>query len=107
WGRKPAAPREGLVGEDRLLTWGRLPLSAGRREDQRRSRRKAMPYQVIEGIPVFGEPEAQALAQAKMCARTGNVVGVLLMVDHHRGYSQLIGSVVVYRPNQVRSLSVR
>ena len=60
-----------------------------------------MPYQVIEGIPVFGEPEAQALAQAKMCARTGNVVGVALMADHHKGYSQPIGGVVVYEPDQV------
>ncbi|BAS26197.1 RtcB family protein [Limnochorda pilosa] len=60
-----------------------------------------MPYQVIDGVRVFGEPEPQALAQAKTCARTGRVAGVALMADHHKGYSQPIGGVVVYEPDQV------
>lgn len=34
--------------------------------------------------------------QAKMCARTGNVIQALLIADHHKGYSQPIGGVVVY-----------
>ncbi|AKG33257.1 hypothetical protein VK70_00380 [Paenibacillus durus ATCC 35681] len=45
---------------------------------------------------VWGTPDAGALAQAKMCADTGNVVQTLLMADHHKGYSQPIGGVVVY-----------
>lgn len=34
--------------------------------------------------------------QARMCEENGNVVQTLLMADHHKGYSQPIGGVVVY-----------
>lgn len=60
-----------------------------------------MPYQIIDGVRVFGDPDPQALAQARTCARTGRVMGVALMADHHKGYSQPIGGVVVYEPDQV------
>ncbi|MDD9271524.1 RtcB family protein [Paenibacillus sp. GCM10023248] len=55
-----------------------------------------MAYQHIEGVRVWGNPDSGALAQAKICANTGNVVQTLLMADHHKGYSQPIGGVVVY-----------
>ncbi|RAU98871.1 RtcB family protein [Paenibacillus sp. YN15] len=55
-----------------------------------------MAYQVIDGIRIWGSPDAGALAQARTCAGTGQVVQTLLMADHHQGYSQPIGGVVVY-----------
>ncbi|WP_025845867.1 RtcB family protein [Paenibacillus ehimensis] len=55
-----------------------------------------MAYQIIDGVRVWGSPEAGALAQAKTCAEHGNVVQALLMADHHKGYSQPIGGVIVY-----------
>ncbi|MDN4066607.1 RtcB family protein [Paenibacillus vini] len=55
-----------------------------------------MTYQNIDGVRVWGKPDDGALAQAKTCAETGNVVQTLLMADHHKGYSQPIGGVVVY-----------
>ncbi|WP_284642002.1 RtcB family protein [Paenibacillus silviterrae] len=55
-----------------------------------------MAYQNIDGVRVWGNPDEGALAQAKTCAETGNVVQTLLMADHHKGYSQPIGGVVVY-----------
>ncbi|MDR0266642.1 RtcB family protein [Paenibacillus sp.] len=55
-----------------------------------------MAYQNIDGVRVWGNPDNGALAQAKTCAETGNVVQTLLMADHHKGYSQPIGGVVVY-----------
>ncbi|KIL40249.1 metallophosphatase [Gordoniibacillus kamchatkensis] len=55
-----------------------------------------MAYQNIDGVRVWGNPDSGALAQAKTCAETGHVVQTLLMADHHKGYSQPIGGVVVY-----------
>jgi tRNA-splicing ligase RtcB len=55
-----------------------------------------MAYQTIDGVRVWGIPDEGALSQAKTCAETGNVVQTLLMADHHYGYSQPIGGVVVY-----------
>lgn len=55
-----------------------------------------MAYQTIDGVRVWGKPDPGALSQAKMCAEYGNVVQVLLMADHHKGYSQPIGGVVAY-----------
>ncbi|MBO9610479.1 MAG: RtcB family protein [Paenibacillaceae bacterium] len=55
-----------------------------------------MAYQTINGVRVWGNPDAGALAQAKTCAEHGNVVQALLMADHHKGYSQPIGGVVAY-----------
>lgn len=55
-----------------------------------------MAYLEIDNVRVWGKPDEGALAQAKMCAETGNVIQTLLMADHHKGYSQPIGGVVVY-----------
>ena len=55
-----------------------------------------MAYQTIDGVRVWGNPDAGALSQIKMCAQHGNVVQTLLMADHHKGYSQPIGGVVAY-----------
>lgn len=55
-----------------------------------------MAYETIAGVRVWGKPEESAVAQAKTCARNGRVVQALLMADHHKGYSQPIGGVVVY-----------
>lgn len=55
-----------------------------------------MAYQTLDGVRVWGTPDEGALAQAKTCAMHGNVVQSLLMADHHKGYSQPIGGVVVY-----------
>ncbi|MBD3920968.1 RtcB family protein [Paenibacillus sp. PR3] len=55
-----------------------------------------MAYQLINGVRVWGKPDDGALAQAITCAEHGNVVQTLLMADHHKGYSQPIGGVVVY-----------
>lgn len=57
--------------------------------------------QWIDNVRVFGEPDPDALQQAKMCASHGRVHGVALMADHHKGYSQPIGGVVAYAPDQV------
>lgn len=55
-----------------------------------------MAYQTIAGVRVWGNPDEGALAQARTCAETGNVVQALLMADHHKGYSQPIGGVIAY-----------
>ncbi|RKP49963.1 RtcB family protein [Cohnella endophytica] len=55
-----------------------------------------MAYQTIDGVRVWGNPDPGAMSQAKTCAEHGNVVQALLMADHHKGYSQPIGGVMVY-----------
>ncbi|UVI31092.1 RtcB family protein [Paenibacillus spongiae] len=55
-----------------------------------------MTYQNIQGVRVWGKPDEGAVQQAKTCNEYGNVVQTLLMADHHKGYSQPIGGVVVY-----------
>lgn len=56
-----------------------------------------MAYQVIDGVRVWGRPDPASLQQAARCSQVGNVAGVALMADHHKGYSQPIGGVVAYR----------
>lgn len=56
----------------------------------------SMAYQQIDNVKVWGQPDEGAMAQARVCSRTGNVVQTLLMADHHKGYCQPIGGVVVY-----------
>ncbi len=56
-----------------------------------------MPYQEIDGIRIWGQPEESAVKQMRTCSRTGNVLQTALMADHHKGYSQPIGGVVAYR----------
>jgi len=53
-------------------------------------------YQTINNVKVWGNPLENAVSQAVTCANHGNVVQVLLMADHHKGYSQPVGGVVVY-----------
>ncbi|HLG97117.1 MAG TPA: RtcB family protein [Bryobacteraceae bacterium] len=51
--------------------------------------------QVIEGIPVWGDPVDQgALEQIKNCMKTADHAA--LMADHHLGYAVPIGGVVAY-----------
>jgi tRNA-splicing ligase RtcB (3'-phosphate/5'-hydroxy nucleic acid ligase) len=54
-------------------------------------------YRLVNGVKVWGEPDPDSVAQAVRCAQTGDVAGVVLMADHHKGYSQPIGGVVAYR----------
>jgi tRNA-splicing ligase RtcB len=56
-----------------------------------------MPYQTIDGIRVWGQPEESAVSQMRTCARTGSVFQTALMADHHKGYSQPVGGVVAYQ----------
>ncbi|MEJ8547529.1 RtcB family protein [Brevibacillus borstelensis] len=53
-------------------------------------------YQTIDNVRVWGTPLENAVSQAVTCSQYGNVVQVLLMADHHKGYSQPVGGVVVY-----------
>ncbi|WZX99775.1 RtcB family protein [Bacillus sp. FSL W7-1360] len=57
-------------------------------------------YTEIKGVKVWGSPLESAVDQAVTCANHGDVEQVLLMADHHKGYSQPVGGVVVYR-NQI------
>jgi tRNA-splicing ligase RtcB (3'-phosphate/5'-hydroxy nucleic acid ligase) len=57
--------------------------------------RKSMSYQTIHDIPVFGEPQQNAVDQIVRCARTAERAA--LMADHHLGYSVPIGGVVAYK----------
>jgi tRNA-splicing ligase RtcB len=50
---------------------------------------------IIDGIPVWGEPDPGALSQIKTCAKTADHVA--LMADHHKGYAVPIGGVIAYR----------
>lgn len=53
-----------------------------------------MPHQVVQGIPVWGEPLLNAVEQAVTCRERAE--HVVLMADHHLGYSQPVGGVVAY-----------
>src|ERR1043165_9884904 len=51
--------------------------------------------QFINGIPVWGTPDAGAVSQIQTCAQTADRVA--LMADHHKGYAVPIGGVVAYK----------
>lgn len=53
-----------------------------------------MSYQLIQNIPIWGEPIEGAVNQIKNC--TKNAVYCALMADHHPGYAVPIGGVVAY-----------
>ncbi|PAE90719.1 RtcB family protein [Shouchella clausii] len=53
-------------------------------------------YKTIDGVRVWGDPLENAVEQAVRCSQHGDVVQTLLMADHHKGYSQPVGGVVVY-----------
>ena len=48
----------------------------------------------IDGIPVWGDPQENAVLQMKNCA--GEAESCALMADHHLGYAVPIGGVVAY-----------
>ncbi len=50
---------------------------------------------VIDGIPVWGDPDPGALAQIKVCVRFADHVA--LMADNHKGYGVPIGGVMASR----------
>jgi tRNA-splicing ligase RtcB len=50
---------------------------------------------LIDGIPVWGTPDHDAVSQIKTCAKTADRVA--LMADHHKGYAVPIGGVVAYK----------
>jgi tRNA-splicing ligase RtcB len=52
--------------------------------------------QIIDGIPVFGEPLENAVEQMRNVKEHG-AFATALMADHHLGYSQPIGGVVAYK----------
>ncbi len=54
-----------------------------------------MTVEMISGVPVWGDPLDNAVAQILNCA--GEADAVALMADHHLGYSVPIGGVVAYR----------
>lgn len=54
-----------------------------------------MNYQIIDNIPVWGEPLQNAVDQMKNCMKTAHRGA--LMADHHLGYAVPIGGVVAYR----------
>ncbi len=54
-----------------------------------------MTVEFIQGVPVWGDPLDNAVAQILNCA--GEAEAVALMADHHLGYSVPIGGVVAYR----------
>jgi len=54
-----------------------------------------MSMQVIDGTPVWGKPDLEALSQIRTCAK--NAVATALMADHHVGYAIPIGGVVAYK----------
>lgn len=53
-----------------------------------------MAYQQIGGIPVWGDPQQNAVDQIENCARDAEYCA--LMADHHLGYAVPIGGVVAY-----------
>ena len=53
-------------------------------------------YNEIDGIPVFGDIQENAVQQIKDCAKH-DAYGAALMADHHLGYSQPIGGVIAYK----------
>jgi len=51
--------------------------------------------QIIDGIPVWGDPLPEAVAQMKEAMKYDAVYGAL-MADHHIGYSVPVGGVIAY-----------
>ena len=53
-----------------------------------------MTVQIIQGVPVWGDPLDNAVKQIVNCAQDADAVA--LMADHHLGYTVPIGGVVAY-----------
>ena len=56
--------------------------------------RNGQGYRMLDGIPVWGDPDAGAVAQMRRCAERAERAA--LMADHHLGYAVPIGGVVAY-----------
>lgn len=54
-----------------------------------------MNHQIIDGIPVWGEPMENALVQMRNTLKTA--YRGALMADHHQGYAVPVGGVVAYQ----------
>ena len=55
------------------------------------------PPRIMDGIVIFGEPDADTTAQIQRCAAPPETAGAVLCADAHKGYSMPIGGVVAYR----------
>jgi tRNA-splicing ligase RtcB (3'-phosphate/5'-hydroxy nucleic acid ligase) len=53
-----------------------------------------MPFTMIDGVPVWGEPQDNAVRQIVTCARDAEHAA--LMADHHLGYAVPIGGVIAW-----------
>ncbi len=53
-----------------------------------------MSYREIKGVPVWGDPQENAVEQIVNCAREAEAAA--LMADHHLGYAVPIGGVLAY-----------
>lgn len=62
-----------------------------------RQDRKGERMKIIDGIPVWGEPDPGAMSQIKTCKAMPETAAVALMADNHKGYAVPIGGVVAYR----------
>lgn len=56
-----------------------------------------MGYQMIDNVPVWGDPDPGAVQQIQTCMADKNALAGALMGDHHLGYSMPIGGVVAYQ----------
>lgn len=54
-----------------------------------------MSFQIIDGIPVWGDPMENAVAQMRNCLKTA--YRCALMADHHLGYAVPVGGVIAYK----------
>ncbi len=50
-----------------------------------------------DGIAIFGEHDAETLAQLRTCLNSPGAVAAAICADGHRGYAQPVGGVVAYR----------
>ena len=55
-----------------------------------------MSYQIINDVPVWGEPLGNAVSQMTNCLRVSGYKAALC-ADHHLGYAVPIGGVIAYR----------
>ena len=54
-----------------------------------------MPFTELNGIPIWGKPQDNAVQQILNCQKTADYCA--LMADHHLGYAVPIGGVVAYK----------
>nr|MBO2472573.1 RNA-splicing ligase RtcB [Bacillota bacterium] len=78
-------------------SFGALAGSGRSRHNNRAGRESRVKKpRIIDGVFVFGEPDADTLAQIKRCAAPKEAAGAVLCADAHKGYSMPIGGVVAY-----------